>query len=846
MRTAWKFVAVGVVAALLIGLAYAVAMRQSHLVWPPHSFAYDFAMNALAAVIILVTPAFGLFILQRSGARLPGWLSFWIFAYLVYLVYVAASPVVGISNGTEIVRAQAAGLPSWIDWVLLAWWGIDVVLALTVGGITGPIRLVRGALHVVVFAVLLARSLEADAWYLHALGLLMVLAALAFALLRVVLVEFDHNSLAGRLFIGAFDVVDRFIPWHRLPTPVAVLNLAAFREVLRAKNLYDTSDIPVSRPENLAATPAFQPEFVVERHIDGYYNDLGKPPMGSASARADATHDSMDFTRSNPGARFGRNVPLSYVYPAESLLLTPSPREISRRLLARKRFLPAESLNLLAAAWIQFQTHDWFNHGNSPADDPFEVPIGDGDTWHECPMHIRRTRPDPTRNYAAERQRAARDPSFKPAPPSYANAESHWWDASQIYGSDPETLRHLRTDRQGKPVADGKLFLDGENLALDPSNSELALTGLTANWWLGLSLLQTLFTREHNAICDRLRQEYPHWPDDQIFRVARLVNAALMAKIHTIEWTPAILGHPALQVAMNANWWGLAGEKVKRLFGRISPSEAISGIPGSGVNHHGADYSLTEEFVTVYRMHPLIPDELRVFSVNDGRDLHTFTLPDGVVGDQARLTALSSGATMADLFYSFGLANPGAITLHNFPNFLRDLKRPDGEVIDLATIDILRDRERGVPRYNTFLDLMHKPRISSFEELANPLHSGLPAELRSVYGQTDGRDNVELLDTMVGMFAEVNPQGFGFSDTAFRVFILMASRRLKSDRFIATDFRPEVYTPVGIDWVNNNGFESVLLRHYPELRPTFFGVKNPFAPWRDVTRPMLASSPISG
>ena len=115
MRTAWKFVVVGVLAALLIGLAYAVAMRQSHLVSPPHDFAYYLAMNALGVVIILATPAFGLFIVQRSGARLPGWLSFWIFAYLVYLVYVGVSPVVGISNGSEIVRAQVAGLPSWID-----------------------------------------------------------------------------------------------------------------------------------------------------------------------------------------------------------------------------------------------------------------------------------------------------------------------------------------------------------------------------------------------------------------------------------------------------------------------------------------------------------------------------------------------------------------------------------------------------------------------------------------------------------------------------------------------------------------------------------------------------------
>ena len=94
---------------------------------------------------------------------------------------------------------------------------------------------------------------------------------------------------------------------------------------------------------------------------------------------------------------------------------------------------------------------------------------------------------------------------------------------------------------------------------------------------------------------------------------------------------------------------------------------------------------------------------------------------------------------------------------------------------------------------------------------------------------------------MVGMFAETPPQGFGFSDTAFRIFILMASRRLKSDRFIAADFTPEVYSPAGLDWVNDNGW-SVLLRHYPELKPAFRGVANPFAPWSDVTSSLMPTA----
>ena len=69
---------------------------------------------------------------------------------------------------------------------------------------------------------------------------------------------------------------------------------------------------------------------------------------------------------------------------------------------------------------------------------------------------------------------------------------------------------------------------------------------------------------------------------------------------------------------------------------------------------------------------------------------------------------------------------------------------------------------------------------------------------------------------MVGMFAEPKPEGFGFSDTAFRVFILMASRRLKSDRFFTRDYRPEVYTPgrhrLGRE---RTRMRDVLLRHFP-------------------------------
>ena len=68
-----------------------------------------------------------------------------------------------------------------------------------------------------------------------------------------------------------------------------------------------------------------------------------------------------------------------------------------------------------------------------------------------------------------------------------------------------------------------------------------------------------------------------------------------------------------------------------------------------------------------------------------------------------RLTEMSMG----DVALLVRHLHPGAITLHNFPRFLQDFHRADGERVDLASIDVLRVRERGVPRYNEFRRLLH-------------------------------------------------------------------------------------------------------------------------------------------
>ena len=60
-------------------------------------------------------------------------------------------------------------------------------------------------------------------------------------------------------------------------------------------------------------------------------------------------------------------------------------------------------------------------------------------------------------------------------------------------------------------------------------------------------------------------------------------------------------------------------------------------------------------------------------------------------------------------------------------------------------------------------------------------------------------DNIEDVDTVVGWLAEsTRPHGFAISETQFVVFILNASRRLFSDRFFTSSFRPEFYSTLGV------------------------------------------------
>ncbi len=595
--------------------------------------------------------------------------------------------------------------------------------------------------------------------------------------------------------------------WYHHRPALGVLTLAYMRDQLNTHNL--SSSYPDGTLVGFQAVGQTPPPGVTHfRTADGSWNNLADPKEGAA------------------GTRFLRNVKPSAIHPeTDPQLLTPNPREISRRLLTRRfgadgRPVAAEVpfLNLLAASWIQFMNGDWINHGEILFDDVIEVPLPQDDPardrYLQNTMRIGKTQPDPTR--VGDRE---------PAATSSINEVTHWWDGSQIYGSDQATQDRLRSRQLGKM----RIERDG-TLPVDSTGVEI--TGYTRNWWVGLAMLHTLFVREHNAICDMLHEAYPDWDDNRLFNVARLINAAVMAKIHSVEWTPAILPNHALDIGLNANWFGLLNivlhkGKTRRTLSSINiRNPEIGGIVGNPVNKHRRAFGLTEEFVEVYRLHSMLPETLRLRRRGQSRIVEEVPFPQTRQSGSAGITERHA---MSDLFYSFGNQHPGYLVLNNFPHFMQELSIPGNPFFDLGTVDIVRARERGVPRYNEFREQLGLNRIWSFDDLTDD--AAVREELKSVYG--DRPEDVENLDLLIGTLAEGHrPTGFGFGETLFQIFILNASRRLQADRFYTDCFNEDVYTVEGMRWIDQTDLKTVLLRHHPELADTgLANIKNAFEPW---------------
>ncbi|XVF58125.1 hypothetical protein PTKIN_Ptkin07bG0037700 [Pterospermum kingtungense] len=601
-----------------------------------------------------------------------------------------------------------------------------------------------------------------------------------------------HEAVSKMTILDAFlflivHSVDKLGIWHRLPVLLGLFYLAIRRHLHQEYNLLNVGKSP--------SGVRFNPGDYPYRTADGKYNDPFNEGAGSQ------------------GSFFGRNMlPVSQ----KDKLMKPDPMVVATKLLARRQYKDTDKqFNMIAASWIQFMIHDWVDH-QEDTNQQIEL-IAPRAVASKCPLtsfKFYETKQFPTGFYEIKT--------------GTKNIRTPWWDGSVIYGSNDKRLQKVRT------FIDGKLKISEDGLLLHDEDG-IPISGDIRNSWAGVSTLQALFIKEHNAVCDALKKEYPDLVEEELYRYARLVTSAVIAKIHTIDWTVELLKTDTLLAGMRANWYGLLGKKFKDTFGHVGGA-SLGGLVGlRKPDNHGVPYSLTEEFVSVYRMHSLLPDSLQLRNINvaPGANkspplLENVPMPN-LTGHIGEKTLSQIGFTRQ--IVSMGHQACGALELWNYPSWLRDLvpqdvdgkDRPDR--VDLAALEIYRDRERNVARYNQFRRSLLLIPISKWEDLTDDTEA--IQTLKEVYG-----DDVEELDLLVGLMAEKKIKGFAISETAFIIFVVMASRRLEADRFFTSDFNEETYTKKGFEWVNTTeSLKDVLDRHYPEITKKWMNSTSAFSVW---------------
>ncbi|KAK3016543.1 hypothetical protein RJ639_006590 [Escallonia herrerae] len=561
-------------------------------------------------------------------------------------------------------------------------------------------------------------------------------------------------TLIDRLLFLIIHSIDKLGIWHRLPVFLGLIYLAIRRHLHEEYNLLNVGKTPVGVRFNPADFPF--------RTADGKFNDPFNEVAGSE------------------GTFFGRNI-----LPVEqkSELLRPDPMVVATKLLARRELIDTgKQFNMVAASWIQFMIHDWIDHLEDTQQIELNAPK---EVASLCPL------------------KSFKSYKTKEVPTGFYEIKNG--DGSAIYGSNAEKLKKVRTFK------DGKLKISEDGLLLQDQDG-YSISGDIRNSWAGVSTLQALFVQEHNAVCDALKKEYQDLDDEGLYHHARLVTSAVIAKIHTIDWT-----------------------KFKDTFGHVGGA-ALGGLVGlKKPNNHGVPYSLTEEFVSVYRMHSLLPNYLDLRDVNAApRPNKSPPSTDKV--DMRNLIGRKGEAALSKIGFtrqmvSMGHQACGALELWNYPLWLRDVipqdidgkERP--EHVDLPALEVYRDRERSVARYNAFRRGLLLIPISKWEDLTDDKEA--INVLHEVYG-----NDVEELDLLVGLMAEKKIKGFAISETAFIIFLVMATRRLEADRFFTSNFNEETYTKKGLKWVNTTeNLKDVLDRHYPEMTKTWMNSTSAFTVW---------------
>ena len=135
------------------------------------------------------------------------------------------------------------------------------------------------------------------------------------------------------------------------------------------------------------------------------------------------------------------------------------------------------------------------------------------------------------------------------------NSVSHYLDASMVYGSDACQAAELREEdsflmkmtrypgsSDERPMKD-LLPLTPHNPECRAADSQCFMAGdERVNEQPGLTVMHTMFVREHNNIASHLASINPHWSDERVFQETRRIIIAMIQHITYSEFLPRVLG----------------------------------------------------------------------------------------------------------------------------------------------------------------------------------------------------------------------------------------------------------------------------------------------------------------
>ncbi|MEM8866361.1 MAG: peroxidase family protein [Planctomycetota bacterium] len=490
-----------------------------------------------------------------------------------------------------------------------------------------------------------------------------------------------------------------------------------------------------------------------DRSIDGTGNHLTNPTAGVAGELM-VRHNSV---RHYPGDGTG------------STLLGPpdraNPRDISNAMSAQSGLkFNARNLSDYAWAWGQFLDHDIsLSHANGA--DPAAIPVTNVSDPLFSPGGIPFSRsvfqnvPTPVSGGGTIMQR------------EQVNDITSYIDASSVYGSDMGRALSLRTNGGlGAKLIVGPNNLLPENTfgaandngpGFVPATEMFVAGDVRANENVVLMSLHTVFHREHNRLVDLIEVEQPSLNDEATYQLARKLVGAQIQKITYDEFLPAILGP-------------------------TSPTAEDFVYSDQG------EATITNEFAhAAYRFgHSMLASTLQLVNdagvnVGDIELSDAFFNPNYLKNDPGKIDQLLKGLVTQ---------RSQEIDTQIVDDVRNMLFGPPGAGgLDLASLNIQRGRDHGLPDYNTLRDAYGLPTVTTFAQITSDLT--LQQALQTLYGTVDN------IDPWIGGLAEDHMSGASVGELLSAIMANQFTRLRDHDRLFYLSEDAGMYSDVNGDWV---------------------------------------------